>query len=186
MSLQVIAEKISVYEVTGTNEFGQPVATDHIYERGQVLPDWVDGHQAFVLVNTGLAAEVGDHPDDSVRPASAAAAPVVLPEQSPAAVPGSGVTGPMVVTNRVDETSAASAGSTGAGSSSPTALSPLPQDTDTKYVWETYASSKLPVGQQMSRVEAEAMKKQDLVNEVKARYDAAAAAENEQNLPPKF
>lgn len=180
MSLQVIAEKVSVYEITGTNEFGQPVATDHIYERGQVLPDWVDGHQAFVLVNTGLAAEVGDQPDDRIRPVQAAPAPVILPEHNPVSVPGSGVSGPMVVTDRVDETGA------GVSASAPTALPPLPNDNDTKYVWENYASSKLPEGQQMTRVEAESMKKQDLVNEVKARYDAAAAAENEQDLPPKF
>lgn len=180
MSLQVIAEKVSVYEVTGTNEFGQPVATDHIYQRGQVLPDWVDGHQAFVLVNTGLAAEVGDHPDSSLRPLQSPPAPVILPEHNPASVPGSGVTGPMVVTDRVDET--------GAKSAAVPEGKALPSDTDTKFVWENYAVSDLPAGKRMTRPEAESMKKTDLMTEVKNRYNEAMQEDelDDEALPPKF
>lgn len=165
MALQVLANGCSVYEVVGTNEDGGKVVVNHAFKRGDVLPDWVDESQRFVLVSSGMAAEVGDSPDGSVRPFNLEPHPVV---------------GDVANVTPVDS------GNAGTQATASEELAPLPQDTDTKYVWETYASSKLPVGQQMSRVEAESMKKQDLVNEVKARYDAATAAENEQNLPPKF
>lgn len=192
MALQVIAAKVSVYEPTGTNEFGQPTAVDHVYERGQVLPDWVEGHQAFVLVNTGLAAEVGDQPDDRVRPYGVGPAPVILPEHNPMTVPGSGVVGPMVVTDSVDETETSkqfSANATGnTGDAGNGELPNLPADNDTKFVWENFAVSKLPEGERMTRAEAEAMKKSDLVAEVKARHEAASSDEsqNDPALPPKF
>ena len=193
MSLQVIAAKVSVYEPTGINEFGQPTAVDHVYERGQVLPDWVDGHQAFVLVNTGLAAEVGDQPDDRVRPLDSGPAPVILPEHNPLTVPGSGVTGPLVVTDSIDETAAGqrlakATGTEGDNADTSTGeLAPLPADNDTKFAWETYAATKLPEGHQMTRQEAESMKKADLVAEVKARYDTASTdADDQASLPPKF
>lgn len=188
MSLQVIADKVSVYEVTGTNEHGQLVAVDHVYERGQVLPDWVEGHQAFVLVNTGMAAEVGDHPDGNLRPQNQAPGPVLLPEHSPASVPNSGVVGPMVVTDTVDETGAGVAAQYAEDSDLPK----LPADYASKGDWETYASEKLPTEFRMERSAAEGYKKPELVAEVKLRYNDAKAAEADdaesvdETLPPKF
>lgn len=189
MSLQVIAEKVSVYEITGNNEFGQPVAIDHVYQRGQVLPDWVDGHQAFVLVNTGLAAEVGDHPDGNLRPLGQQPGPVLLPEHNPATVPGSGVIGPMVVTERVDET-----GQAGPQQGVPQGgVQSLPDDSALKPVWEQYAAEKLPAEFRMDRGAAESMKKSELVAEVKARYNDAVSAEHDdadlvddEQLPRQF
>lgn len=187
MSLQVIAEKISVYEITGKNELGQPTAVDHIYERGQLIPDWVDSHQAFVLTNTGLAAEVGDHPDGSIRPLDKGPAPVLLPEHNPRVIPGSGTTGPLDVTEQVDET-----GVTSGRVAEDSNLPKLPADYASKGDWETYASEKLPAEFRMERSQAEGLKKPELVTEVKARYNDAKSVEAgdddtvDETLSPKF
>lgn len=159
MALQVLAYGCSVYEITGQNDDGTNVIVNHAFKRGDVLPDWVDESQRFVLVSSGMAAEVGDTPDESIRPVDTAPHPVVgdVSNQSLAESP-----------------------------SSDSGLAPLPADNDTKFVWETYAVSKLPEGERMTRVEAEAMRKQDLVTEVKARYEAAGAADDEQNPPSNF
>lgn len=178
--LQVIAEKISVYEFTGKDELGQPTAVDHIYERGQVIPDWLDSQQAFVLTSTGLAAEVGDHPDDTVRP---------LPRPE----------APVVVTDRVDETGTDQHNTSGKSGTSPGGdgpalangeLEPLPSDAAPKSVWEDYAAQKLPSDLAIGRAQAESMTKVRLLTEVKQRYnDAADRDENAPDsgtLPPSF
>lgn len=167
MALQVLANGCSVYEITGQNDSGDNIIVNHSFKRGDVLPDWVDESQRFVLTSAGMVAEVGDTPDDSIRPFDTAAHPVV------------GDTSNLVLADQVpaDQVQAQSDGA---------ALAPLPSDGESKYVWETYAASKLPEGERMTRVEAESMKKADLVTEVKARYEAASTAEDEQNLPPKF
>jgi hypothetical protein len=161
MGLQVLANGCSVYEITGKKDDGGNIVVHHSFVRGDVLPDWVDESQRFVLVSSGMVAEVGDTPDGSVRPFDLEPHPVVGD-----------------VANVTVADKAASDGD----------LEPLPADNDTKFVWETYAATKLPDGERMTRQEAESMKKTDLVAEVKARYEAA----NDDDalaapvLPPKF
>lgn len=164
MALQVLANGCSVYEITGKNEDGGNTVVHHSFVRGDVLPDWVDESQRFVLVSSGMVAEVGDTPDGSVRPFDLEPHPVV------------GDTANVTVADK------------GASASADGDLEPLPADNDTKFVWETYAATKLPDGERMTRQEAESMKKTDLVTEVKARYDAANddAALDAPALPPKF
>lgn len=164
MALQVLAAGCSAYEITGQNESGDNIIVNHSFVRGDILPDWVDESQRFVLVSSGMAAEVGDTPDDTIRPFPGTPKPVV---------------GDMSGSAVADDGSVSSA--------SDGELEALPADGDTKFVWENYAINKLPQGERMTRAEAEAMKKSDLVTEVKARYEAASAdAEDEQTLPPKF
>lgn len=161
MALQVLANGCSVYEITGKSADGNPTIVNHAFKRGDVLPDWVDEAQRFVLVSSGMAAEVGDSPDDSVRPLDTSA-PVVVPNG-----PG--------------------AGASVAGEDSD--LATLPADTDTKFVWENYAVSDLPAGKRMTRPEAESMKKTDLVTEVKNRYNEALQEDDDlgNEVPsPKF
>jgi hypothetical protein len=193
MSLQVLASGVSVYEITGTNEDGNPTVVNHLFVRGQILPDWVDQHQQFILVQTGMAAEVGDEPDPRVRPLNQPeAAPVLLPEHSPVAVVGSGVTGFVATDEPVDHSKELDQ-TTGSQASSGGELASLPEDNATKYAWEAYATRKLPSDQRMTQQEAESMKKADLVAEVKSRYQQAqqqnddpASVESDPDLPPSY
>lgn len=166
MTLQVISTAVSVYHTQGVDKDGQPTATEHTYKRGQLLPDWVDSFQAFTLVSCGMAAEVGDEPDGSLRPAEEDPAPVVLPEHGPTTNTGS-----RPVFN------------TGGEVASDETLPALPEDSATKPVWEDYAVESLPSDYRMTRVEAEGYKKADLVAEVKSRY-AEADDLGSESLPP--
>jgi hypothetical protein len=180
MALQVLANGCSVYETTGTDDEGKPTYETHVYKRGDVLPDWVDSHQAFVLVSTGMAAEVGDNPDTSIRPLNEQPAPVLLPEHSTLPVVDIGL-GPVVQT-----------GEGKAAEPKPVegALPPLPADVAAKPVWEDFAVDKLPGDFAMERSQVESMKKAELVSEVKVRYyeaaDRDAEDEGDTTLPPSF
>lgn len=172
MALQVLANGCSVYEVTKKNDDGTTEVVHHSFVRGDVLPDWVDESQRFVLVSSGMVAEVGDTPDDRVRPLDVTARPIV-----DTAVPGA-----TLVTK--DDSAKDEADNSN--------LAKLPADYASKGDWETYASEKLPAEFRMERSQAEGLKKPELVTEVKARYNDAKSVEAgdddavDETLSPKF
>jgi hypothetical protein len=168
MALQVVSPAVSVYRVTGVKD-GSEQSTEHTFRRGELLPDWVSSHQQFVLMSTGMARQVGDFPDPALQRAEEVPAPVVLPEHNPLVVQGTGVTAPMEVTRRYE----AATGQADAGDGG------LPADADNKPTWERAA---LDYG--ITKAEAEAMRKADLVREVKARHDARERARAEAEQDP--
>lgn len=174
MALQVVSPAVSVYRITGRDaKTGAEQAEEHLFKRGELLPNWVSPFQQFTLTSTGMAREVGDVADPTLVKAEDVPAPVVLPEHNPSSVLGSGVNGPMVVT----EAGAAPA------SDVVQPLESLPDDSETKPAWEDAA-----VALGLSRNKAESMRKGDLVAEVKARQAAAEEARDlggaDTELPP--
>jgi hypothetical protein len=159
MALQVISPAVSVYKVLAVKD-GVEQTEEHIFKRGELLPDWVSSHQQFVLTTTGMARQVGDFPDPTVQRPEQVPAPTVLPEHDPRSVLGSEVTGPKQVTAQAD------AEADGAD------LPDLPADGDNKPVWEDYAVDHCG----MSRGRAESLKKADLMAEVKDFHAAAKGA----------
>lgn len=180
MALQVVSPAVSVYKETGIKD-GQMQTEEHVFKRGAVLPDWVSTHQQFVLMTTGMARQVGDLPDPTLRADEDMPAPVVLPEHNPLSVVADHtVTGPMVVTKRVGaEGSSTSTGSAPAASRKSTPEGELPADSDIKPVWEQVAEDY-----GVPRAEAESMRKPDLIREVKARRDAREKARAEAESDP--
>lgn len=168
MALQVVSPAVSVFKVTGVDkDTHQEISEEHVYHRGEILPDWVSPFQLFTLTTTGMAREVGDMLDPNLVADADRPAPVVLPEHNPATIPGSGVQGPMLVTERVDRD-----GERAEADVQP--LDELPADSDTKPKWEE-AGVKLG----LSRNRVESMRKGDLMDEVKQRQ---AAAEERRDL----
>lgn len=174
MALQVLAAGCSAYEITGQDENGNNIIVNHAFRRGDVLPDWVDEGQRFVLVSSGMAAEVGDSPDDTVRPFDNTPRPVVGDMSN----------------FKVADSAGQSAGSGSEGSAEGGELEPLPADTAAKPVWEDYAVQKLPADLAIDRAQAESMTKAKLLSEVKQRYNDAADRDEQpaggESLPPTF
>lgn len=160
MALQVVSHAVSVYKETGVKD-GTTQVEEHILKRGELVPDWVSPHQLFVLSQTGMAKQVGDFPDPNLRAPEDMPRPVVLPEHNPSTVVGSGVSGPVEVTRRVE------AGTTTSTAGASRRYGDLPKDSDNKTDWEDAA---VELG--MSRAEAESMRKADLVREVRTRQTA--------------
>lgn len=171
MSLQVVFDKISVYREHGVKD-GAMQVTEHTLKRGETVPSWVSPHQAFVLVQTGMAKEVGDTPDPTVR--ATEPAPVVLPEHSSFSVLGTEITAPAQVVR--DEDVKADEGDEGDEDSD---SNELPSDGALKEKWETAAEKY-----GMDRGEAESMTKPNLVKEVKRRKAQRDASDTA--LPPSF
>jgi hypothetical protein len=178
MALQVVSPAVSVYRVLSVNDRGQEVTEDHIYKRGEALPDWVTPFQQYTLISTGMAREVGDLLDPRLVESGNPPAPVVLPEHNPSAVIGSGVSGPRVVERQVE------------GDGDPDDNIPakaadveLPDDSATKPVWEEAA---LDVG--LDKASAESMRKPALLEEVKRRQSVARERRDlggpDSTLPP--
>ncbi|HYN95408.1 MAG TPA: hypothetical protein VES42_16290 [Pilimelia sp.] len=184
MALQVVSQKVSVYKVLGVKD-GQEQTEEHVFVRGQLLPEWVSAHQQFVLSQTGMARQVGDFPDPTLRRPQEEPAPVVLPEHSELGVLGTAVTEPATVVKRVEGADVRVGAAT-------RPVGELPGENETKPVWEDFAVEGLPEGSRMSRPEAESMRKADLVKEVTARQQKAARAQAKQvqpgddNLPRSF
>jgi hypothetical protein len=176
MALQVVSPSVSVFKVLGVKD-GQEQTEEYVFQRGQILPDWVSSYQQFVLSQTGMCKQIGDFPDPALRAPVDMPAPVLMPEHDPRTVLGTEVTEPMAVTRRVTDPGAGAAG--GAAS----APGELPSESDTKPVWEDYAVDQLG----MARGEAESMKKAELVKEVKTRArKQEREAAKDTSLPPTF
>lgn len=175
MALQVVSPAVNVYRVTGV-ENGQEQTEEITFQRGELLPDWVTPYQQFVLTQTGMARQVGDFPDPSLRKVADMPAPVLMPEHSPLATLGTDVTQPMNVTTSRSSDEVTSAADPGE----------LPAKDANKPEWEDAA-----VRLGMSRNKAESMRKADLMDEVTKRHEAARReAEDrevaEATLPPTF
>jgi hypothetical protein len=171
MALQVVSPSVSVYKVLGVKD-GQEQTEEHTFQRGEILPDWVNTYQQFVLTQTGMARQVGDFPDPALRAATQQPAPVLLPEHDPRTVLGTNVTQPALVTKRV----------TGEEEPPTRSSGEEPSETDNKPVWEDYAVESLG----MKRTEAESLKKADLVKEVRRRQAAKSSNEDDAALPRTF
>jgi hypothetical protein len=168
MALQVVSPKISVTKITGVKN-GVEQGEEHVFSRGELLPDWVPAFQQFVLTQTGMARQVGDFPDPRLHREEDQPAPVVKQEHSRQAVVNDfTVTGPAEVVPAGESRAAT------------VELADVPDDTATKPVWEDYAVNQLG----MSRNSAESLKKADLIAQVRARHAAATAGD--EKLPPAF
>jgi hypothetical protein len=176
MAYQVLFNKLAFQK---TKE-GQPTVPDGpevIRTRGEMVPEWVPTFQVSALASAGMVVFAAD-PDPLLRPVEEVPVqvrtpdqPVVLPSDPQGTPPTladllvednepAPVTDPDVPVTPTGENPAAEP------------LPPLPKQSDSKDVWEAYATRPqigMPLG------EAEAMNKTDLVAEVKRRHAAATA-----------
>lgn len=181
--LQVIANQVSVYEIVKKNDLGQiSEANEYTFKRGQVIPDWLDSDQAFVLVSSGLAAEVGEHPDETVRPYGETGYPRMAHDARVARVDTSA--------NAVQAADINNQGDDDPDNDTQNVDGQqLPADYAAKSVWVDYAVNKLPDGQKMTKPEADLLTKDKLVTEVKQRAagaDADAADGTDADLPQTY
>ena len=168
MALQVVSAAVNVYEELGVKN-GKMETREETFRRGDILPDWVSSYQQFVLTQTGMARQVGDLPDPNLVPPQDMPTPTMLPEHTPSAIVGSGVSTSEVVAT-------GPAGGAPAGS----ADDELPAESANKPVWEDFAVDH----GYLTRNKAESMRKADLVAEVTRMHEDAQFADPEAALPP--
>lgn len=149
MGFIVLAQRLA-FQRTDPNNPTIAVGEEEIVERGQDVPDYATTFTVSALANSGLVAYV-DRPDPTMVPANQLAPQVRTPDQPPI-LPSDPNGAPFLIGGPVVEDV------------------PFPATSDKKEVWESYAQ-RPEIG--MTQGEAEAMNKNDLMAEVRARYDAA-------------
>lgn len=146
MPFIVLAQKLAFQKTDPANPT-MPIGPEDIVERGGRVPAYATAFTLSALANSGMVVWA-DIPSPDVLPDSATPAQVRTPDQPP--VLPSDPNGVPLPSGIVPE-------------------GPPPATADKKEVWEAYAQ-RPEIG--MTQGEAEAMNKQDLMAEVRARYDA--------------
>lgn len=150
-----------------------PIGDPVTLTRGERVPEWATEFEVNALMNAGMIVYASD-PDPTLVPPDAIAPQVRTPDQ-PLVLPSDPHGVPPLLSDRPSASDTASAGAVVPDGSEPAEpaepLGPLPKDSETKDVWEQYATHPL-LG--MTLGEAEAMNKKDLVTEVKRRHAISA------------
>lgn len=161
------------FQKTKPNSPTEPVGPEEVIQRGGTVPDYVPTYVTSALASAGSVVFADARPD--LVPATEVPVQVRTPDQPPV-LPSDPNGVPVLPSDLVTETPRETSTEAGNSEETPTVTSPPaelaapPKSSDSKDVWEQYATHPR-IG--MTLEEAEAKNKTDLMAEVKRRYDAA-------------